>query len=231
MNPEGYSTSFSRIQVPTTFKSSTTAKKRSYVRESDAGTPEQFPIKMFNVELLLSSNQAQCKSEVDGSQGGKPSKKEKMEQLQRRVKQSKRNITKAIEGFMNRVTSYMKYPTDDKVEIPTKIDDANGILKAQENVKDRYKKLEDEVEKFQIFLEDYWEQSEDEIETMICRSISELMKYENKVTEMSRDNEVVLERCKALIKSLTQPAPVTKFNHLDSTQKLGKMTKHANLII
>ena len=155
------------------------------------------------VELLLSSNQSQCKAEMEGSQGGKPREKEEMEQLQRRVKQSKRNITKAIEGFMNRVTSYMKYPTDDKVEIPTKIDDANGILKAQENVKDRYKKLEDEVEKFQIFLEDYWEQSEDEIETMICRSISELMKYENKVTEMSRDNEVVLERCKALIKSLT----------------------------
>merc|ERR1711888_67250 len=127
---------------------------------------------------------------------------------------------------MNRVTSYkMKYPTDDKVEIPTKINDANGILKAQENVKDRYKKLEDEVEKFQKILEDYWEESEDEIETMICRSISELMKYENKVTEMSRDNGVVLERYHDLIKSLTQPAPVTKFNHLDSTQKIGKDDK------
>ena len=172
------------------------------------------------VELLLSSNQSQCKAEMEGSQGGKPREKEEMEQLQRRVKQSKRNMTKAIEGFMNRVTSYkMKYPTDDKVEIPTKIDDANGILKAQENVKDRYKKLEDEVEKFQNLLDDIWEQSEDELETIICRSISELMKYQKKFIEMSRNNEVVLERCNALIKSVTQPAHVTKFNQLDSTQK------------
>ena len=45
MNPEGYSTSFSRVQVPTTFKSSTTAMEQTLVRESDAGTPEQLPIK------------------------------------------------------------------------------------------------------------------------------------------------------------------------------------------
>merc|ERR1712030_185799 len=69
------------------------------------------------------------------------------------------------------------------------------------------------------------EQSEDELETKICRSISELMNYEKKFLEMSRNNEVVLERCKALSKSLTQPAPVTKFNHLDSTQKIGKDDK------
>ena len=123
MNPEGYSTSFSRIQVPTTFSSSTTTKKRSYVRESDADTPEQFPIKMFNVELLLSPNQ------VDGSQGKTPRDKEQMDNLQRRVKQSKRNLTKAIEGFTNRVTSYkMNYPTDDKAEvISTKINDAHSV--------------------------------------------------------------------------------------------------------
>ena len=51
------------------------------------------------------------------------------------------------------------------------------------------------------------------------------MKYEKKVTEMSRDNEVVLERCNALIKSITQPALVTKYNQLDSTQKTGKDNK------
>ena len=64
------------------------------------------------VELLLSSKQSQCKAEMKGSQGVKPREKEEMEQLQRRVKQSKRNLTKAIEGFMNRVTSYeKKYPS------------------------------------------------------------------------------------------------------------------------
>ena len=104
MNPGGYSTSFSRVQVPTTFSSSTTAMEQNLVRESDADTPEQFPTKTTYVELLLSSNQSrfvqhnkQCKSEMDGSQGGTPREKEKMEKLQRRVKQSKRNLTKAIE--------------------------------------------------------------------------------------------------------------------------------------
>ena len=146
MNPKGYSTSSSRIQVPTTLSSSTTT--------------------MFNVELLLSPNQ------VDGSQGKTPRDKEQMDKLQRRVKQSKRNLTKALEGFSNRVTSYkMNYPTDDKVEvISTKINDAHSVLKAQDTVYVRYIKLEDEVEKFKNSLIDM-EQSEDELETIIYRSI------------------------------------------------------------
>ena len=51
------------------------------------------------------------------------------------------------------------------------------------------------------------------------------MNYKEKFLEMSRNNAVVLERCKILINSLTQPAPVTKFNHLDSTRKIGKNNK------
>merc|ERR1712208_70103 len=65
----------------------------------------------------------------------------------------------------------------------------------------------------------------DELETIICRNRSGFMHYEKKFLEMSRNNEVVLERCKTLIKSATQPAPVTKFNHLDSTKKIGKDDK------
>ena len=151
MNQEGYSTSCSRTKVPTN-STSTTTKKRSYSRESDAGTPEQFPNKMFNVELFLTSNQAQCnfttpqkQSEVDGSQG---SEKDKMEQIQRRVKQSKRNITKAIEKFISNIEHYEeKYPRDDEMDQTgsAQINHATGILKAQENIKDRYTKLEDEV--------------------------------------------------------------------------------------
>ena len=102
MNQEGYSTSFSFLKVPAT-STSTTTKKQSYSRESD--TTEQFPNKMFNVELLLTSNQAQCKPEVDGSQR---SKKDKMEQLRRVIKQSKRNITKAIEKFISNIEQYKK---------------------------------------------------------------------------------------------------------------------------
>ena len=101
------------MKVPAN-STSTTTKKRSYSKESDAGTPEQFPNKMFNVELFLTSNQAQCnfttpqkQSEVDGSQG---SEKDKMEQIQRRVKQSKRNITKAIEKFISNIEHYEKNP-------------------------------------------------------------------------------------------------------------------------
>ena len=183
-------------------------------------TPEQFPIKMFNVELLLSSNQ------VDGSQGKTPRDKEQMDKLQRRVKQSKRNLTKALEGFSNRVTSYkMNYPTDDKMEvISTKINDAHSVLKAQDTVYVRHIKLEDD---FQNLWNDM-EQSEDELD----RSISESMNYEKKFLEMSRNNAVVLERCKTLINSLTQSAPVTKFNDLDRKMtNWTKIQKHTNLFI
>ena len=48
---------------------------------------------------------------------------------------------------------------------------------------------------------------------------------------MSRDHEVILERCKALlIKSVPQPAPVTKFdNYFDKSNKLNdKQDKTTN---
>ena len=62
MNQEGYThTSFSKGPATSTY---TNTKKR--LGESDTDTTEQFP-KMFNVELLLTSNQAQCKHEMDGS--------------------------------------------------------------------------------------------------------------------------------------------------------------------
>merc|ERR1712030_296343 len=55
-------TSFSKGPATSTY---TNTKKQ--LGESDTDTTEQFP-KMFNVELLLTSNQAQCKPEMDGSQ-------------------------------------------------------------------------------------------------------------------------------------------------------------------
>ena len=63
MNQEGYSTSCSRTKVPTN-STSTTTKKRSYSRESDAGTPEQLPIK-------TTYSQGQHKKQMDEIKHGK----------------------------------------------------------------------------------------------------------------------------------------------------------------
>ena len=191
MNQEGYTHTSFCTQVPAT-STSTNTKKRSY-KESDTDTTEQFP-KMFNVELLLTSNQAQCKPEMDGSQR---SEKDKMEQFQQRVKQMKRKITKDLEKFSRNIEQYeKKYPGDYEMDQTgsVMINNAKSILKEQQNIKDRYRKLENEVEKFQNLLSDIWEQSEDELETIICRNRSEFMHYEKKFLEMSRNNEVVLER-------------------------------------
>ena len=47
---------------------------------------------------------------------------------------------------------------------------------------------------------------------------------------MSRNHEVILERCKALlIKSVPQLTPVTKFDNLDNTQHSGKDDKSNKL--
>ena len=81
MNQEGYThTSFSKGPATSTY---TNTKKR--LRESDTDT-EQFP-KMFNVELLLTSNQAHCKPEMAGSQRSEKKTMEQFQQFQQRVKQ------------------------------------------------------------------------------------------------------------------------------------------------
>ena len=140
MNQKNILTSFSK--EPATFSSSTTTKKRSYIRKSDAETPEQFPIKMFNVELLLSSNQ------VEGSQGKIPRDKEQMgvtqqfQQFQKRIKQMKRTILNKIEKFEHR---YLK---DDFEMDQTK---SVQILKELRNIKDRFNILENEVDTLNFF--------------------------------------------------------------------------------
>ena len=58
------------------------------------------------------------------------------------------------------------------------------------------------------------------------------MKYDNKITETSRDNDAVIDRCYDIIdpiESSTQHAPITKFNHLDNTQ-IGKEKTNDKLV-
>merc|ERR1712055_499418 len=89
MNQERYThTSFSKGPATSTY---TNTKKQ--LGESDTDTTEQSP-KMFNVELLLTSNQAQGKPEMDGSQ---KSEKNMMEQFQKNLKQMKKNNKRSRE--------------------------------------------------------------------------------------------------------------------------------------
>ena len=100
----------------------------------------------------------------------------------------------------------------------TQIDYARDILRAQDQVTDRYIKLENSLDELTILLSDTWEQNDDELENALCKHTSELLHYEKNFLEMSRNHEVILERCKALlIKSVPQLTPVTKFDNLDNT--------------
>ena len=218
MNQEGYTHTSFCTQVPAT-STYTTTKKRSY-RESDTDTTEQFP-KMFNVELLLTSNQAQCKPEMDGSQRSEKNTMEQFQQHINRVKQMKRKITKDLEKFSRNIEQ--RYPGDDDEMDQT--GSVQIILKEQENIRDRFRKMENEVEKFQKILIDEWDESDEEIEKMIDKSITELMKYHNKITETSNRCYDIIN----LIESSTQPAHVTKFNHLDNTQ-IGKEKTNDKLV-
>ena len=108
----------------------TNTKKR--LGESDTDT-EQFP-KMFNVELLLTSNQAQC--EMAGSQRSekKTNLMEQFQQFQKRIKQMKRKITKNLEKFSRNIEQ--RYLEDDDEMDQT--GSVQIILKEQENIRDRF---------------------------------------------------------------------------------------------
>ena len=103
MNQKGYThTSSPMDQEPKTSSYSDTKRR---LGESDTNTG-QFP-KMFNVDLMLTSSQAQC--EMAGSQRSekKTNLMEQFQQFQKRVKQMKRKITKDLEKFSR------KYLEDD----------------------------------------------------------------------------------------------------------------------
>ena len=160
--------------------------------------------------LLLTSNQAQCKPEMDGSQ---KSEKNMMEQFQKNLKQMKRKITKDLEKFSRNIEQ--RYPGDDDEMDQT--GSVQIILKEQENIRDRFRKMENEVEKFQNILIDEWDESDEETEKMIEKSITEMMKYSDKIDVVIKRSYDIID----LMESSTQPAHDTKFNHLNNTQ-IGK---------
>ena len=154
--------------------------------------------KMFNVELT--SNQAQCKPKMAGSKIS-VNVLQQFQQFQKRIKQMKRTILKKIEKFEHRyLKDYDEMNQTGSIQI---------ILKEQKNITDRSRKMENEVENFNFFLIDEWDESEEEIEKMIEKNITEMMKYSDKI-------DVVINRSYDIIdhmESSTQPAHDTKFTN------------------
>ena len=128
----------------------------------------------------------------------------------------KRKIIKDLEKFSRNI--------EQKFEANDEMDPAGSvqiILKEQKNIDDRFRKFENHVEKFQIFLIDEWEESDDEeIEKMIEKTITEMTKYSDKI-------DVVIKRSYDIIdhmESSTQPAH-DKFN----LNKLNSGTNGTNV--
>merc|ERR1712055_1209317 len=126
-----------------------------------------------------------------------------MMQLQKTLKQMKRKINKDLEKFSRNIEQ--KFEANDEMD---PVGSVQIILKEQKNIDDRFRKFENHVEKFQIFLIDEWEESDDEeIEKMIEKTITEMTKYSDKI-------DVVIKRSYDIIdhmESSTQPAH-DKFN-------------------
>ena len=94
---------------------------------------------MFTVDLLT-SNQAQCKPEMNRNQ---KSQKDMMVQFQKNLKQMKRKIIKDLEKFSRNI--------EQKFEANDEMDPAGSvqiILKEQENIRDRFRNMENYVQKF-----------------------------------------------------------------------------------
>ena len=108
---------------------------------------------------LMTSNQAQSKPEMNGlvlrcqkseKDTHHPSEKGTMIQLQKNLKQSKRKIIKDIEKF--EAKEAQGYGAE-HIQI---------ILKHIENIDDRFRKFENNVEKIQNFIINDWEEGDDE---------------------------------------------------------------------
>ena len=122
MDYQGYThTSSSMNQGPAT-STQTNTKKR--LGESE------FP-KMLNVEQ---------RSEK------KTNLMEQFQQFQKRIKQMKRKITKNLEKFSRNIEQ--RYPGDDDEMDQT--GSVQIILKEQENIRDRFRKMENEIEKLHL---------------------------------------------------------------------------------
>ena len=174
---------------------------------------------------LMTSNQAQSnglvlrcqKSEKDTHH---PSEKGTMIQLQKNLKQSKRKIIKDIEKF--EAKEAQGYGAE-HIQI---------ILKHIENIDDRFRKFENNVEKFQNFIINDWEEGDDEeIDKLLEQAQKESIKYSDYVWEFTK-------RSHDIIHHIESSAHENKFNLTstlagkDSTSTLaGKETNNFNNLI
>ena len=163
---------------------------------------------------LLTSNQAQCKPEMNRSQKGEkdihpPSEKGMMMQLQKNLKQSKRKIIKDLEKFSRNIEQKFEAneaQSNDEMDPNCKAGSVQIILKEQKNIRDRFMSMENEVENFNLFLIDEWDESEEEqMEQFIQKNNTNKEIYWSKIN-------VVINRGYDIIESSKRHAHETKSN-------------------
>ena len=136
------------------------------------------------------------------SQGDNLRKRDDVGRLQYRVRTFKEDLTSAITKFNGHVEHYEDtYLMDDEEGPagPDKIDCANSVMKFVDRATDWYSRLENALDELKDIMSDTWEGNEEEFDAAILKHNEGFQKYEEDYVNMTRKNEIIIEKCKSLL--------------------------------
>ena len=97
------------------------------------------------------------------------------------------------------------------------IEDANEILTTYKQIKIRYTNIENKIFDLKMLYCENWEDDEEELDLVLDGLTQELIAYEQKVLDISREHEEILEFCMVL---KSKPNEVGNKNLHDKMDKL-----------
>ena len=113
-------------------------------------------------------------------------------------------LTKEVSSYIDKILYFKTKYKDDSIVTNIKIDYANEILTTYSRAQIRDTNLENNVENLKMLYCDTWEDGDEELDIALEGLTQELIPYEQKFLNISRENDEIIERCKCIVLA-TQP--------------------------
>ena len=124
--------------------------------------------------------------------------------VKKRLKGLKSAVTTDVSSCIKKLQYFESQFENDLALTNVQIDHANEILATHSRAKTRFTTLESNIEDLKMLYCESWEDTDDELDKVVEKLTTDLSIYEKKFTDIAKEHDKVLERCKC-IAIKTQP--------------------------
>ena len=110
----------------------------------------------------------------------------------------KSGVTVDVSACIKKLQYFESQYENDLALTGVQTDHANEILATHSRAKTRFKTLESNMEDLKMLTCETWEATDEELDKAVEKLTTDLAIYEKKLTDITKNHDKVLERCKCI---------------------------------